>query len=96
MAKAYVIIRGWGEYSDRGTTPAKVYLDRAKAEAAMAALDTVYRRFVAAREQIAGKSGYFEKVKAMIPESAAAYAALGFEADLNDDWELAEADLDGV
>lgn len=93
MKKAYIIIRGWGEYSDRGTTPAKVYLDRTKAEAVMAKLEAIDLEFTNKRKLIENKPGYFEKVKELKPEAVAAYAAIGFDADQHDDWELAEAEL---
>jgi hypothetical protein len=92
MAKCYIIIRGWGEYSDRGTTPVRVYLDRAQAEEMMAKLEAVESK----RSSLAGLkfSDYPAARETLAPQMKAEYEALGFDADIYDDWELAEAELD--
>lgn len=100
--KCYVIIRGWGEYSDRGREITKVYLSKEKAQAVMAALEKIENDCNALVEQevrkLPGQSGFEAAWKyrnEIMPKVAKQYAALGFEAGSNDDWELAEAEFVG-
>jgi hypothetical protein len=87
MEKVYVIIKGWGAYSDRCTQPARVYLDRNLAEQTMAKLEAVQKKYEPHPFYAEPKPGAKE---AAVKE----YADLGFEADCYDDWELAETELD--
>lgn len=83
----YIIIKGWGEYSDRSTHPARVYTDRELAEQTMAKLEAIQKKYEPKSIYAAPEPG----VKAAAVKE---YAELGFEADCYDDWELAEAELD--
>lgn len=87
MSKAYIIIKGWGAYSDRGTTPVRVYLDRTKAEETMVKLEAIEKKY--APKEFYGTVG--PEVSKIAEEE---YAAIGFEAGPYDDWELAEAEID--
>ncbi len=89
--KAYIIIKGWGEYSERGTEPAKVYLDQAAAQETMKKLSEIEFRY---RAQIGKHPNInYDKRHQLDPSCTAEYQALGFEASIYDDWELAEAEL---
>src|SRR5260221_13926784 len=87
MTKAYVIIMGWGEYSDRGTKPVRVYLNRATAEETMGELENLEKKYAPDDPD--------KTVSKEVSEMAEKeYAAMGFEAGPYYDWELAEAELD--
>lgn len=91
MTKAYIIIRGSGAYSDRSTTPVRVYLDKQKAQETMAKL-----KAIESWHSTKDSSHYmnYELAQKKNPAVTAEYLAIGFEATVWDDWELAEADLD--
>ena len=94
MAKAWIIIKGWGSYSDRGTRPVRVYLNYERAKADMTKLDAIYKKY----QPIILPPGRFiedfDAVKKLTPQIKAEYEAAGFKAEWNNDWELEEADLD--
>lgn len=90
---AYVIIMGCGEYSDRYTAPARVYLDKAAAQACMTNLEQIYRHY---REILKRETSYYaclELERKLSAEARAKYKELGFDAGIHDDWELAECAL---
>ena len=93
MAKAWIIIKGWGAYLDRGTTPVRVYLNYERAKADMTKLDAIYKKY----QPIIWPSGRFfedsNAVEKFAPQISAEYEAAGFDAEWSHDWELAEADL---
>lgn len=91
MAKAFVIIKGRGAYSDRGTQPERVYLNQEKAQASMVALEEIEKRYY--RQTLASGRISYEEANKLAPACAKEYLALGFEASIDDDWELAEAEL---
>jgi hypothetical protein len=88
LRKAYVIIRGNGAWSERWSTPVKVFLDRDVAQTTMEKLEAVQRRF-GRNAKDCGPRNPPEVRRA----AAAAYRDLGFDADDEDDWELVETDL---
>lgn len=104
MTTAYVIIVGNGEYSNRCEWPYRVYLDKAKAQAAMTLLDDLSAKMMTAynnipRDGYQGES-YWGKVSALKKATRAVYASAGFtniyEEEYNFDfvdWRLEEAEL---
>ena len=93
MRKAFIIIKGWGSYSDRGTEPVRVYLDEGRAIKIMEQLENIQGKYEALIKPYT--SSFDDEVaKRLAPEIKTEYAALGFDATWEDDWELAEAELD--
>lgn len=96
MPKCYIIIRGWGEYSDRGIELQKVYLDKIKAQKIMAALEEIEERTNKIVNAVSGiPIKRFEYRNTIAAKVRAEYAAIGFEAGPYDDWQLEEAEFVG-
>ncbi len=98
MSRAYILIEGLGDYSDRLMKPVRVYLDRAKAEVVMTSLDEIYNRWKKRSMELNSSNYYWnptsEAFKHERAETIAAYALLGFEGiDPDADWELIETEL---
>lgn len=96
--KAWVIIAGVGEYSDRCTSPSKVYLDQARAQDDMRKLKAIFEKYHALttikhtnQMGIIYRTDY-DAERRLAADIAAEYAAIGYDATW-EDWELAEADL---
>ncbi len=91
--KAYVIVRGIGEYSDRCETPVRVFLNEARAQSVMSYLEKIEARYSGfAKWWNSGPEPVYPyKAK---EECRKAYEAMGFDAWFEHDWELCEVDLE--
>ncbi len=90
--KAYVIVKGSGEYSERCEKPVKVYLDKDKVQTVMVQLEALRSRYLVFND-------WWRSAGAKYPydikeESSQAYATMGFDAWFEHDWELCEVDLE--
>lgn len=97
MTKAYVIIAGSGEYSDRCTWPVRIYLNKERAEQEMAKLDALYNKYDGLKRKARdSKLPHGETYAMWCDYDKAAreeYEALGYEGFDSEDWGLSEADL---
>lgn len=94
MQTAYIIVQGEGEWLDRREWPAKVYLDRGKAEAMMGQLESLRNKYQSLADRLPERdvlNGAFSKLN---DAAIAEYKLLGFDAEAEHDWELAEAEIE--
>lgn len=89
--KVYIIIKGTGEYSDRYETPVMVYASEVLAEAMMAKLDGINKKYDLLWQEIIDETKDYNLLDGARERSSAEYEALGFDAHFENDWRLEEA-----
>lgn len=99
MNKAYIIMAGTGEYSERWTWPAKVFLCKNAAVQMMTELESIERKYSKILAGIESWNARRDEEVRLAPLAVAEYATLGFHQDdghyygLHVDWRLEEAGL---
>ncbi len=102
-AKAFVILKCQGEYDDWKEAPARVYLDETRAKATLAKLNEIAGSIDGRVRAISDEpwDGMFTAKRRKLLNKVAAeifteYLALGFTADFEATWEMAEVELDNA